>query len=90
MSEEGFCIGCGRECLDTIECGCGRREIGACEECRESDINLVCGTCRDRAVRAVPVGSYPCRSFAFDEAGMERDPGGRLPVSAAVGAWGPP
>ena len=89
MSEEGICVGCGCDCLGTVECNC-TQEIGACEECRESDMNLVCGTCRDRAVRVVPVGGFPCRGFMEDEAGMERDLGGRLPVTVPVGTWGPP
>ena len=82
MNEDGLCIGCGRECLDIIECRCGRRELCACEECRESGINLVCGVCRDRAERVVLSGSHPCR-----DCGAEGDPGGRLPVTAPVGAW---
>ena len=85
MMEEGLCVGCG--CV--IECNC-TQEIYACEECRESDINLVCGVCRDRAQRVVPVSSYPCRDFVDNEAGVGRDLGGRLRVRAPVGAWGPP
>ena len=90
MMEEGICVGCGGDCLDTIECSCGRQEVNACEECRESDITLVCGVCRDRAERVVPLSSYPCRDFQDDEAEPVRDLGGRLPVTAPVGAWGPP
>lgn len=90
MTEEGLCVGCGRECLDMIECRCGRQEVYACEDCRETDITLVCGVCRDRAQRVVPVSSYPCRDFQDDEAGVDRDMGGRLPVTAPVGAWGRP
>lgn len=90
MNEEGLCAGCGRDCLDIVECGCGREEIRACEECRETDIDLVCGGCRDRAVRAVLVGAYPCLDFVDDEAGAGRDPWGRLPVRAPIGAWGAP
>ena len=90
MSEEGICVGCGCECLDTVECRCGREEIDACEACRESNITLVCGTCRDRAQRVVPLSSYPCRDFQEDEVGVERDLGGGLPATAPVGAWGAP
>lgn len=89
MIEEGICVGCGDECLDTIECNC-TQEIYACEECRDSDITLVCGVCRDRAQRVVPLSSYACRDFQDDEAGADRDMGGRLPATAPVGAWGPP
>ena len=89
MTEEGVCVGCGCECLDTIECSCGRQEIYACEDCRDSGIPLVCGVCRDRAGRVVPLSSYPCRDFQ-DEAAPVRDMGGRLPVTAPVGAWGRP
>ena len=87
---ESICVGCGCDCLDVIECSCGRQEVCACQDCLDSDITLVCGACRDRAVRVVPVGSYPCRDFQEDEAGADRDLGGRLPVTAAVGVWGPP
>ena len=90
MMEEGICVGCGGDCLDVIECSCGRREVYACEACLDSDITLVCGVCRDRAQRVVPVGSYPCSGFQDDEAGADRDLGGRLPVTAEGGAWGPP
>ena len=86
MSEEGLCVGCGCECLDTIECRCGRQEVIACEACLDSDVSLVCGDCRDRPIRVVPLISYPCRDFQEDEAGMERDLGERLPVNASVGA----
>ena len=55
MMEEGFCVGCGCSCLETIECNC-TQEIYACEECRESDINLVCGNCRDRTQMYEKVG----------------------------------
>ena len=88
MMEEGLCVGCGGDCLGIVECSCGRQEVNACEECRKSDINLVCGDCRDRAVGAVTLVSYPCSDF--DEAAPVRDLGGRLPVTAVVGAWGPP
>ena len=87
---ESICVGCGRDCLDVIECSCGRQEFYACQDCLDSDMTLVCGVCRDRASRAVPLSSYPCRDFQHDEAGADRDLGGRLPVTAAVGAWGPP
>ena len=87
--EEAVCVGCGCDCLDTIECNC-TQEIYACEECLDSDITLVCGNCRDRAQRVVPLSSYPCRDFQEDEAGPDRDMGGRMPVRASVGAWGPP
>ena len=86
MTEEGLCVGCGCECLDTIECRCGRQEMIACEDCRNSDINLVCGVCRDRAQRVVPLNSYPCRDFQEDQAGVERELGEGLPVNASVGA----
>lgn len=86
MSEEGICVGCGCECLDTVECRCGREEIDACEACRESNITLVCGTCRDRAQRVVPLSSYPCRDFQEDGAGVDQDLGECLPVNASVGA----
>ena len=72
---ESICVGCGCDCLDVVECGCGRQEMNACEACLESDITLVCGDCRDRAGRVVPVGSYACRDFMEDEAGAERDLG---------------
>ena len=84
--EEGICVGCGCDCLDTIECSCGRQEMNACEACLESDITLVCGDCRDRAGRVVPLSSYPCRDFQEDEAGPGQDLGGRLPVRAPVRA----
>ena len=90
MMDEGICVGCGCDCLDVIECSCGRQEVYACQDCLDSDTALVCGVCRDRASRAVPLSSYPCSGFQDDEAGADRDLGGRLPVTAAVGAWGPP
>ena len=83
---ESICVGCGCDCLDVVECGCGRQEMNACEACLESDITLVCGDCRDRAGRVVPVGSYACRDFMEDEAGAERDLGRRLPVNGSAGA----
>ena len=86
MMEEGLCVGCGRESLDVIECACGREEISACEECRNSGVTLVSGNCRDRAVRVVPVGSYLCRDFMDDEAGTDGDPAGRMRLRAAAGA----
>ena len=84
MSEAGICVGCGGDCLDIVQCSC-TQEISACEECRELGINLVCGDCRDRAQRVVPVGLFPCRDFMEDEAGMGWDQGKRLPVRAPVG-----
>ena len=84
--EEGICVGCGCDCLDIVECRCGRQEMIACEECRNSGINLVCGPCRDRAMRVVPIGSYACRDFMEDEAGWHRDLGGRLPANASASA----
>jgi hypothetical protein len=89
MMEEGIHVGCGGECLDVVECNCGRREVNACEACLKSDIALVCGACRDREQRVVPLSSYPCRDFQEAEAGPGRDLEGRLPVTAPVGAWGP-
>ena len=86
MMEEGICIGCGGDCLDIIECSCGRKEVYACQDCLESDISLECGDCRDRAARVVPVGAFSCRDFQGDEAGGDRGVGGRLPAAAAVGA----
>ena len=88
--DEGICVGCGGDCLDVIECSCGRQEVYACQDCLDSGTALVCGVCRDRAQRVVPLSSYPCDGFQDDEAGADRDLGGRLPVTAAVGAWGPP
>ena len=88
--DEGICVGCGCDCLDVIECGCGRQEVYACEDCLDSDMTLVCGVCRDRAQRVVPLSSYPCGGFQDDEAVPARDMGGAIPVTAAVGAWGPP
>ena len=73
--EEAVCVGCGCDCLDIIECNC-TEEMYACEECLDSDITLVCGKCRDRAQRVVPLSSYPCRGFQEDEAGPDRDMGG--------------
>ena len=78
MMDEAICVGCGGDCLQVIGCSCGRREVYACQDCRDG--NLVCGDCRDRAVRVVPVGAFPCRDM--NEAGVERDPGGRLPAAA--------
>ena len=90
MMEDGKCIGCGGDCLDIIECSCGRREVYACQDCLESGMTLVCGGCRDRAARVVPVGALSCRDFKEDEAGGDRGLQGRLPVAAPVGAWAPP
>ena len=84
--EEGICIGCGGDCLDIIECSCGRKEVYACQACLDSDMTLVCGVCRDRAARVVPAGAFSCRDFQEDEAGGDRDPGELLPAAAAVGA----
>jgi len=86
MNVEGVCAGCGRDCLGTVECSCGRREMIACEDCLESDVTLVCGKCRHRAARAVAVGLHPCLAVVLDEAGEERDLRGGLPVKAPVAA----
>ena len=84
MTVESTCVGCGRECLDTTQFRCGREEVNACEECRDSGIPSVCGKCRDRAVGVVPVGLHPCRSFMQDEAGVYRDLQARLAVNGSV------
>ena len=84
MMEEGLCVGCGGECLDYIECSCGRREFCACQDCVDSKITLVCGTCRDRAGRVNTLGPYPCRDFQNDEAAPVRVTGGALPVTVPV------
>lgn len=86
MNVEGVCAGCGRDCLGTVECSCGRQEMIACEDCLESDVTLVCGNCRDGAARVVPVGSHPCLHVLLDEAGGERNPSGGSPVEAPVAA----
>ena len=86
MLEEGICVGCGSECLDRIECSCGRQEVYACQDCQDSDMNLVCGVCRDWGRRASTLCSYPCHDFQDDEAALVRVTGGRLPVTALVGA----
>ena len=83
---ESICVGCGCECLDVIECSCGRQEVYACQDCLDSDMTLVCGVCRDRASRAVSLSSYPCSDFQEGEAAAVRDIGGLMPVTAAVGA----
>ena len=83
MNEEGLCVGCGGDCLDIVQCSC-TQEISACEECRELGINLVCGACRDRALRVVPVGLFPCRDFMEGEAGMGRDLGEPMSANASV------
>ena len=84
MNEDGLCVGCGRECLDSIECRCGREEVIACEECRDSSVTLVCGNCRNRAVRMVPAGLHPCRGFMKDGAAADRDLQGRMAVNGSV------
>ena len=84
MFEESICVGCGRECLDSIECRCGRQEVIACEECRNSGVTLVCGNRCNRTVRMVPVGLHPCRGFMKDEAGVDRDLQGRMAVNGSV------
>ena len=86
MMQEGLCVGCGGDCLGTFECSCGGREVTACQDCVDSGMNLVCGVCRDRAVRVVSVGWSACRDVV--EAGAGRDLGGRFPVTAAVAAQG--
>ena len=83
---ESICVGCGCECLDVVECSCGRQEVYACQDCLDSDTTLVCGVCRDRASRAVSLSSYPCGDFQEGEAAAVRDIGGLMPVTAAVGA----
>ena len=88
MMDEGICVGCGGECLDVMECSCGRQEVYACQDCLDSDMTLVCGVCRDRASQVVPLSLYPCGGFQDDEAAAARGMGGVLPVTAAVGAWG--
>ena len=81
---EGLCVGCNELTTDTIECNC-TQVVYACAACCDSDAPLRCGTCRDRERRAV----YPCLDFRGDlEVGG--DMGGRLPVAAPVGTWGPP
>ena len=30
---ESICVGCGCECLDVVECSCGRQEVYACQDC---------------------------------------------------------
>ena len=84
MLEEGICVGCGGDCLGTVECSCGGREVNACQDCVNSGMSLVCGDCRDRPRRVVALIPYPCRDF--DEAAAVGDIGERLPVTAAVGA----
>ena len=84
MFEESICVGCGRECLGSIECRCGRQEVIACEECRNSGVTLVCGNCRNRAVRKVPVGLHPCRGFMRDEAGVDWSLQGHMAVNGSV------
>ena len=86
MMTEAVCVGCGGDCLGIVECSCGRREVYACQDCVDSGMNLVCGVCRDRAVRVVAVGWSACRNVV--EAGAGRNPGGRFPVTAAVAARG--
>ena len=85
MTEEGICVGCGSECLESIECGCGREEVYACQDCMDSDMTLVCGVCRDRAGRLETLGPYACRDFQDDEAVPGRVVGGRLPMPEPVG-----
>ena len=75
--EEGWCAGCGGDCLGIVECSCGRREVNACQDCVDSGMNLVCGGCRDRARRVIPVGCHPCREGGGD--------GDWLPVALPVG-----
>ena len=83
---ESICVGCGCECLDVIECSCGRQEVYACQDCLDSGMTLVCGVCRDRASRAVSLSSYPCSDFQEGEAAAVLGVGGAMPVAAAVGA----
>jgi len=84
--EEGVCVGCGINCTGKVECGCGRKELIACKACLNSGINLVCGVCRDRAQRVLPLASHACRDFVQDEAGVGGNQGKGLPVCAPVGA----
>ena len=84
MNEDGLCVGCGRECLNTVECRCGRQEMIACEECQNSGVTLVCSNCRNRAVRKVPVGLHPCGGFLKGEAGVDRDLQGHMAVRGSV------
>ena len=85
MLEEGICVGCGGECLDCVECSCGRQEVYACQDCLDSDIALVCGVCRDRPAGTVVLISYPCRDFQNDVAARVGVMGGHTFVSALVG-----
>ena len=66
MTEEGICAGCGGDCLGSVECSCGRREVDACQDCVDCGVTLVCRGCQDRSARAVPGGPYPCPDFGAD------------------------
>ena len=82
---EGPCVGCNDVTTNAIECNCTRAVL-ACGSCCESDAPVRCAACRERQQR---FAAYPCLDFRGDpEPG--RDRGGCLPVSAVVGAWGPP
>ena len=84
QQEVGCCVGCSKDTTDTIECNC-TRAVFACGSCCDSDAALRCNTCRDRQRRT----AYGCLDFREDpEPGS--DVGGRLPVAAVLGAWGPP
>ena len=88
--EDGLCLVCGLETLDTIGCNC-TQEIYVCETCSEaSEVGLRCDSCREWEQRCVPLSAYSCRDFREDEAGVGMAKGGRLPATAPVGAWGPP
>ena len=82
---EGLCVACDEFTTNAIDCNCARA-VSACAACCESDAAVECATCRERRQR---IAAYPCLDFRGDpEPG--RDLGGSVPVSAVVGAWGPP
>ena len=86
MLEEGICVGCGDDCLESIECSCGGQEVYACQDCLNSDISLVCGVCRDWAGRGDTLSPYSCRDFQEGEAAPGRVTGGLLPANASASA----